>query len=186
MATKSTLDASLVSIDILTVIDTEYIKKKYGPNNNESSPVGIDHSSQFLICTGARSVSGQGTADLSFGANVGDLVSFRGTSIYQNSDDAIIVYAIKKNTSITGNTDVFNRFISNSVTRKGAVQPNTTTDTGLPAVNVAQNFLSLDSKVATSGTEAFLVYIALYTLANDGVTQELYGYYYWDPTITVK
>lgn len=176
--------ASAVNIDILTVIDTEYIKKKYGPNqNSKSNPVGIDHNSQFMICTGARKInSGQGTADLDFTANVGDYVSFRGTSIYQNSDDAVIIYGIKLNTG----DQVFNQFVTNSITREGAVQPDPNSPDGLPAVKVKQSFLSLDSKVSKKGKEAFLVYIALYTLASDGHTQNLYGYYYWDPTIRVQ
>lgn len=181
-------DSSTVTVDILTVIDTEYIKKKYGPNKNDKSkPVGIDHNSQFMICTGAREIiSGQGTADLSFRANVGDYVSFRGTSIYQNSDDAVIIYGIKINPYVQPNDDVFNQFVTNSVTREGAVQPDPKSPDGLPALKVKQNFLSLDSKVAKKGKEAFLVYIALYTLGDDGETQNFYGYYYWDPTITVK
>jgi len=178
--------ASAVTVDILTVVDTEYIKSHYGPNNNDkTNPRGIDHNSQYMICTGARKIiSGQGTADLSFQANVGDYVSFRGTSIYQNSDDAVIVYGIKLNSG----TPVFNQFVTNSVTRNYAAQPdpNSPSYDGLPAIKVKQNFLSLDSKVKQSGTEAFLVFIALYTLADDGQTQNLYGYYYWDPTITVK
>lgn len=171
-------------MDILTVIDTEYIKKNYGPNNNDkSNPRGIDHNSQFMICTGARKInSGQGTADLDFNANVGDYISFRGTSIYQNSDDAIIIYGIKFQSGV----EVFNQFVPNSITREGAVQPDPKSSDGLPALKVKQSFLSLDSKVANKGRESFLVYIALYTLSDDGETQNLYGYYYWDPTITVK
>jgi nematocidal protein AidA len=179
-------NASAVTVDILTVINTEYIKSHYGPNKNDkTNPVGIDHSSQYMICTGARKIiGGQGTADLSFQANVGDYVSFRGTSIYQNSDDAVIVYGIK----LASGTPVFNQFVTNLVTRNYAAQPdpNSPSLDGLPALKVKQNFLSLDSKVKQSGVEAFLVYIALYTLADDGQTQNLYGYYYWDPTITVQ
>ena len=126
--------------------------------------------------------SGQGTADLSFKANVGDLVSFRGTSIEQNSDDSVIVYGIK----YWKGDKVFNRFISNKVVRSGAVQPNNTTDSGLPPVHKSQNFLSLDSIIAKSGTENFYVYIALYTLSSNGNSQEPYGYYYWDPQVTVQ
>jgi len=181
-------NASLISIDILTVIDTEYIKAKYGPNNNSpSNPVPIDHNSQFLICTDTRGIiSGQGTADLNFRANAGDLVSFRGTSIYQNSDDAVIVYGIVKNNNVPKSVDVFNQFVTNIVERNGAVQPNPKQLNGLPAIQVKQSFLSYDSKVARSGMEAFLVNIALYTMDRTGQNQVLYGYYSWDPTITVQ
>ena len=179
--------ASAVSMDILIVIDTEYIKQNFGVSKDKNHPVGISHDHQYMLCTGSRGINGgQGTGDLSFKAIVGDYVSFRGVSIYQNSDDAVIIYAISKfpNTTI----DVFNQFNANSLTRSKAVQPDprSASHDGLPALNVSQSFLSLDTRVASSGTENFMVTFALYTLGDDGQTQNLYGYYTWDPTITVS
>ena len=179
--------STAVSIDILIVIDTEYVKKNCAISKDKNKPAGMDHNSQFMLCTGSRGiVSNQGKADLGFQAKVGDYVSFRGVSIYQNSDDAVIIYAISKfpNTTI----DVFNQFNANSLTRSKAVQPDprSASHDGLPALNVSQSFLSLDTRVASSGTENFMVTFALYTLGDDGQTQNLYGYYTWDPTITVS
>jgi len=178
--------SSSVNVDILVVIDTEYIKANYPhPSQDKTNPTGINHNSQYMICTGAKKIiSGQGTADLSFQANVSDTISFRGTSIYQNSDDAVIVYGIK----YWKGDQVFNQFITNSVVRKYAAQPDPDSPSldGLPAKKVTQSFQSLDSKVRQAGVENFYVYIALYTLASDGQTQNLFGYFYWDPTITVQ
>jgi len=177
--------ASAVSMDILIVIDTEYIKQNFGVSKDKNHPVGISHDHQYMLCTGSRGINGgQGTGDLSFKAIVGDYVSFRGVSIYQNSDDAVIIYAITKFSGV----EVFNQFNANSLTRTKAVQPDpkSISRDGLPALNVPQNFLSLDSRVGASGTEGFMVTFALYTLASDGQTQDLYGYYTWDPTITVS
>ena len=177
--------STAVSIDILIVIDTEYVKKNCAISKDKNKPAGMDHNSQFMLCTGSRGiVSNQGKADLGFQAKVGDYVSFRGVSIYQNSDDAVIIYAITKFSGV----EVFNQFNANSLTRTKAVQPDpkSISRDGLPALNVPQNFLSLDSRVGASGTEGFMVTFALYTLASDGQTQDLYGYYTWDPTITVS
>lgn len=174
--------SSAQQINILVVIDTEYVKAHYGPNTNSNSPAGIDHNSQFMICTGSRGIiSGQGTADLNFKANVGDYVSFTGTSIYNNSDDAVIVYGI----NYWQNAHVFNTFVCDQVTRTKAVVPNPGSINGIPPVQASINFSSLDSKISSAGTENFYVYFALYTLASDGETQQLYGYYYWDPSVTV-
>lgn len=172
------------AVNVFVVIDTEKIKNGgYPVSKDKTKPVGIRHDSQYMLVTGARQViSGQGTADLHFRANVGDTVGFTGSSFYDNSDDAIIVYGIQR----FGGTEVFNRFISNKVTRNRAVEPNSETDDGLPAAQVKLNFHTYDSKVRTSGREDFYVLIALYTLSADGQAQELYGYYYWDPTITVS
>lgn len=179
---SETSRASSAQIDILVVIDTEYIKNNFPKNTDPINAPGINHSSQYMICYSPRGiVSGQGTADLSFRANAGDNVSFRGTSIQQNSDDSVILYGIK----YWQGDRVFNNFTTDIVTRNRAVQPNPDQANGIPPVLTVQNFTSYDSKVARGGTENFYVYIAVYTLAGDGQTQELYGYYYWDPQIVV-
>ncbi|RKP52623.1 inclusion body family protein [Trinickia fusca] len=183
MASDVVLQSSSQNINILVVIDTEFVKKTYGPNQlPKEQPQGISHSNQYMICTGAREIiSGQGSGDLHFRANVGDMVSFAGVSIYENADDAVIVYAIKH---FSGD-DVFNRFQYNHIERTGAAQPNEDTADGLPASHRLQTFATYDSKVKKSGTEGFGVCFALYTLDSNGQKQNLYGYYWWDPTITV-
>lgn len=177
-------DSSAESIDVLIIIDTEYVKDRYPtPSRDPDHPTPIDHNSQFMICNDPRGVvSGQGKADLNFKANPGDFVSFRGTSIYDNSDDAVIIYGIK----YWEGDHVFNQFVPNLVTRKGAVMPDTNTGNGLPAIHGSLNFNSLDSRVKSGGTENFYVFFALYTLADDGESQNLLGYYFWDPTVTVS
>ncbi len=184
MSKKAALAASAQQINILIVIDTEYVKANYPhPSQDPNNPTGINHNSQFMICTGSRgSVTGQGTADLSFQANPGDYVSFAGTSIYDNSDDAVIVYGIK----YWQGDHVFNQFVPDVVKRQKAVMPDPNTTNGLPALQGPVSFSSFDAKVSQAGTENFYVYFALYTLASDGETQNLFGYYYWDPQIRVS
>lgn len=176
--------SSAVSINVLIVIDTAYVKATYPtPSQDPAHPTGINHSSQFMICTGSRApVTGQGSADLGFTANPGDFVSFFGESIYANSDDAVIVYGIE----YWSGDKVFNQFTPDQVQRKGAVVPDVTTSNGLPAVQVTSNFMSLDTRVAAQGKENFYVYFALYTLDGTGEKQKLFGYYYWDPSVTVQ
>ncbi len=178
------VNASMVEINVLAVIDTEYVKKNYpNPSQDASNPTGIDHASEYLLVTGARGdVSGQGTADLSFRANVGDLVAFTGTSIYANSDDAVIVYGI---TYQTGDR-VFNQFVSNLEVRTGAVMPNPDVNNGIPPLNQEITFSNYSSTVKQAGSEHFIVSFALYTLDSSGENQTLYGYYCWDPAITVS
>lgn len=178
------LDASAQSINVLIVIDTEYVKAHYpNPSQDPNNPTGIDHNSQFMICTGSRgTVSGQGTADLTFTANPGDFVSFFGQSVYGNADDAVIIYGI----NYWQGDHVFNPFVVDTVSRTGAAVPNVNTANGLPAAHIPASFISLDSRVKAQGTENFYVFFGLYTLDATGETQNLYGYYYWDPTIKVQ
>jgi nematocidal protein AidA len=187
MALEKGVDsASMVAINVLVVIDTEYVKAHYSKqsNPNWNNPVGIDHNSQYMIANDPRGInSGQGKADLDFNANVGDYVGFAGVSIYQNSDDAVIIYGIEKGSG----DSVFNQFNLNVVTRKKAVipDPDSTNHNGLPPLHGSLNFSTLESKVARSGKEFFLVRFGLYTLDSNGQNQSLYGYFSWDPTIRV-
>lgn len=176
--------ASAVNINVIIVIDTDYVKTHYPyPSRDPDNPTGINHSSQYMICTDPRGIiSGQGTADLNFKANIGDHVSFRGISIDGNSDDAVIVYGV----NLWNGGDVLNQFVLNLKERHRAVVPDPRSLNGLPAKYTDKSFTSLDSKVEKTGAEQFYVYFALYTLAKDGETQQLLGYYYWDPTVTVQ
>ncbi|EEI7343838.1 DNA-directed RNA polymerase subunit beta, partial [Salmonella enterica] len=155
-------NSSMVEINVLCVIDTELVKKKYpAPSQDPTKPTGIVHDSEYMLVTGARGdVRGQGTADLSFRANVGDKVSFTGTSIYANADDAVIVYGIK----FGGGTDVFSHFIPVVLTRDGAVMPDPHTPCGIPPTNQKINFSKYCADVQYAGKENFIVYFALYTL----------------------
>ena len=172
---SKTVASSSEAIDILIVIDTEYVKKNYPtPSQDPLAPTGIDHNSQFMICSDPRGgISGQGTADLNFRANPGDTVWFRGTSIYQNSDDAVIIYAI----TYWKQDHVFNQFTPVLVKRNRAIMPDVNTPNGLPAIQGPVSFTSLNTTVKQSGQEYFLVYFALYTLGTDGQSQNLFGYY---------
>jgi hypothetical protein len=175
--------SSSQQINVLIVIDTDYVKAHYGPNSDPNKPVGIDHNSQFMICTNSRGpVSGQGSADLKFSANPGDNVTFAGVSIYNNSDDAVFIYGIK----YWNGDQVFNTFVTDLVTRQNAVMPNGDTNNGLPATKAALTFSNYSAEVRKQGTENFYVWFALYELGSDGETQNLYGYYYWDPSIKVN
>jgi hypothetical protein len=169
-------------INVLIVIDTDYVRANYPtPSQDPTQPTAIDHNSEFMICTGSRAaVTGQGTADLQFTANPGDVVRFYGQSIYGNAEDAVILYGIAYQTG----GQVFNPFTTGAITRSGAAVP--TIPNGVPATNLAANFISLDSMVATQGTEHFIVYFGLYVLDGTGENQTLFGYYCWDPSIVVQ
>ena len=176
-------ESTLESIYVNIVVDTKYLKEQYpNPSKDYHHPTGINHNSQFMVVDNKHLVEKQGTADLVFKANSGDLVSFTGTSIEANSSDAVIVYGIK----YWQGDKVFNDFFYyNRKTLEKAVMPSPNGN-GLPPSQARISFMSLDSRVANSGTEHFYVYIAVYEQSQSNSEQILYGYFYWDPSITVK
>ncbi|MCJ7934270.1 MAG: inclusion body family protein [Chryseobacterium sp.] len=188
MDSNTQFNVSNQDIDVMVVIDTDYVinymantpNKK--PSTDMTKPVGIDHNSQYMIVSSTNVVTGQASADLNFKAKNGDTVRFRGTSIYQNSDDAIIIYGVKNYSG----TDVFhdNPIDYVSVERKQAAVPDHKQPNGLPALAADLTFSSLDATVGVTGTGSYYIYFALYTL-DTGNKQTLYSYCYWDPTITV-
>lgn len=175
-------------IDILVVIDTEAIKQYcvqngITPSTTPSSPTQLGHGNNFLLCTGASNIQNQGTGDLTFTAGPGDIVNFRASSIYANSDDAVILYGIQP----TGSTNVFNNFQYERITRTGAVMPNPATSNGIPAAQGTITFNSYTAQVAQSGTELFWVQYGLYIVdPQNKENQILFGYFAWDPTIIVQ
>ncbi|EJE2970203.1 hypothetical protein M4F23_000817 [Salmonella enterica] len=55
----------------------------------------------------------------------------------------------------------------------------------MPPLNKPVSFSKYSADIRNSGKENFIVCFALYTLDADGESQKLFGYYCWDPAITV-
>ena len=182
-------------IEITIVIDTNYVIKYCEDNNvdltkySQENPYPIDHNSEYMVCTGSRGIiSGQGTADLVFKAHVEDTVSFRAVSASDNQDNEEVFYNVLKNPNpnITPNDDVFDAFQYTPVTRTGAAVPNPALNSnGLPEKHHSVTFYSYKATVGQPGTEAFMINFALFRLDDSGNNQTIYGYFQWDPTITV-
>ncbi|WP_428231417.1 AidA/PixA family protein [Flavobacterium sp.] len=174
--------ASSETIDVLIVINAEYIKKNYPRNTDPNNAQKIDHNNHYLISHNPREiVLGQGTADLGIKAKLGDIFYLRTTTIHQNNDDfAVIVYKIEHG---NGNT-IFTPF-QWDFSYTNAVQFNIDTYRPLPPLFKRQYFANYNAKIKSEGTENVFIYLALYVLSNNGESHELYGYYYWDPQFKV-
>jgi hypothetical protein len=167
------------TINILITIDTDAVKKNY-PNasKNQASPTGIAHNLGYMVSTGTAINSGQGTGDLSIKALVGDTVRAFATSGSDNFEDAVLLFGMPR----YAQDQVFGPFNYQNFT-KSTVVPNSLTNV-LPAKITEETFWFYQASVAMKGTEQYKVQFALYTRNDDG-QPVLYGYYEWDPTITV-
>lgn len=182
---KTSQKSSATTVNVMTVIDTDYIKDNYGPNTSKDAPTGIKHVSQKMSCSYKNLIDNSDPGSIVFSANVGDTVSFWATTLSNNSDDAVLLYDVQ----LSGGKNVFNpTFEINEEIISGAVIPdiNSSTHDGQPAIPQQLNFYSYDAKVKNQGTEDFQIYFALYTLDEIRENQTLYGYFVWDPRIEVK
>ncbi len=168
------------TINILITIDTDAVEKKYpNPSKKQNSPTGIAHNMGYMVATGTTVNSGQGTGDLSIKALVGDTVRAFALSGSNNFEDSVLLYGMPRYSG----TEVFGPFNYQNFT-KSAVFPQSTS-TPLPARIQNQEFWFYQASVSKSGTEGYKVEFAMYKRDQNSGKPVLFGYFAWDPQITV-
>jgi len=170
-------------INVLITIDTDrVIKDNPSPSKDSGSPISIPHDGYgFMVASGTTVNSGQGSGTLNFNAIEGDVVRVFAVSGSGNFEDGVLLYGMPKfqgdQVMSTFNYAVFHD--------KSTIVPAGTT-AALPAVNGQETFWFFEANVdEPKGTEQYQVQFGLYT--RDAVKGDpvLYGYFQWDPTITV-
>ncbi|MFA6978019.1 MAG: inclusion body family protein [Ignavibacteriaceae bacterium] len=175
----SKLEGTNVITNIQIVIDTDKVIKDIpNPSKDQNHPSGLSHDYQYMVVSGNQKINGQGTADLNFLAFPGDVVRMSMTSEYSNLDNPVLIYKIAK----FGGDDVFSDFNAESITTK-TVEPGSSNV--LPPAIVERKFWYYQANVENKGTENYQVWFAMYQRVRGG-DPVLFGYFYWDPTITVN
>ncbi|WP_337967439.1 AidA/PixA family protein [uncultured Flavobacterium sp.] len=171
------------TIDVLFVINAEYIKKNYPRNTDPNKAQKVDHNSNHLIVYNPREiVSVQGTADLSLKTKIADDFCFRATTIQQNCEESkVLMYKVEH-----GGGDIIFTPFGQYYSKIKAAHPNTDSNNYLPPVFKEENSGYYGNKIRYEGTEDVFVYFALYILNDRFDSHELYGYYYWDPKFTIE
>ncbi|HEY0612264.1 MAG TPA: inclusion body family protein [Chitinophaga sp.] len=175
-------NCKIYPINILSVIDTDYILQNYPAGQDPDNPVQVDSQAARMICANARgAVSGEGSTDLAFKARKGDYVFFRGMSMSANSDAAIIIYNVQEE----DHHNIFSAFSVDEASVEEAAEPNPEYVNGIPAAYRTADFSAIRSKVKRHGTATLTVQFGLYVL-EQGQTQALYGYFQWNAKIKVE
>ncbi|PWK78338.1 inclusion body protein [Mucilaginibacter oryzae] len=174
------LSSSQEIINIQIVIDTDAITNDYpNPSQDPNNPTGLPHTYMYMVATRGNTIGGSGGADLNVKADVGDVIRWYAVSEYGNFDSSVVIYKLAwyaQDVVFDGETfNVYNR--TGILPAKG---------TAIPVGYSVQNFWFNQATVVAKGTEQYNVQFALY-VRQRGVDQPvLFGYYYWDPTITVQ
>jgi len=168
------------TINILIAMDTDRVKKDYKtPSKDSNKPTGIGHNYGYMIASGTTVISGQGTGDLNFNALVGDTIRAFAVSGSDNFEDAVLLYGMPRFQGDQVTSAFFYQdFVKSTVVANGPSSP-------LPAKIVDEQFWFFQASVVKKGTESYKVQFGLW--ARDETTGQpvLYGYFEWDPTITV-
>lgn len=161
--------------DILTVFDTEGIRKRYPePSKNANIPTYVDHSLIFMVTDADNVVKGQGGAELNVKAVVGDTLRWREANISLGFEDTALFYrflATAGGNLISTPTPL--------LAEADLPVPNPL-DPLHPKVQKVQNHF-WNSVVLAKGAVTYRFYFML--VNRDG---SIHGYYQWDPYITIS
>ncbi|GAB4088875.1 inclusion body family protein [Hydrogenophaga soli] len=149
------------------------------PSQDPSHPTQVDARGVFMFCSGEHEVTKDPVTDLScITVGAGRQMVLRAVSGSNNADDAVIVYAVRTRSS--ADNLVATPFNPVVVTLDAAVQPDPDSpDGGIPPLAVEMNFSSLNSSAVVMAPRLLTADFGLYTLAPDGHSQQLHGYFRW-------
>lgn len=178
---KALLDnASSKIVNVMVVIDADSVVKDF-PNRSQNvdSPTAINNTKYFyMVACADNTLSGAGTGSLHIKANVGDIIRWNGISETANFDSSILIYTLKR----LGGQEVFvtpDFYAFN----KRSMKP--TQKSVFPVVlNNPQDYWFNQASIVATGTESYTLHFALYHRPN-GSDPVLYGYFKYDPQITV-
>lgn len=137
-----------------------------------------------MVAANAEGVKYQGKGTLHFEASVGDLVRVFGLSGSGNFDDGVLVHQLKR---VRG-TEVFGTWRSSGPFQRKVVVPYSEgrplPPSGKSPRTEEHHFWLFSADIRRTGEESYNLHFALYERKHHGL--ELYGYFYWDPTIKVR
>ncbi|WP_052180760.1 inclusion body family protein [Alistipes sp. ZOR0009] len=175
------LNSSLNTVFINMIIDTDsIINDKKTPSQDPNNPTWIEHNYAYMVATRSQTVVGSGTGDLEIKAQVGEPIHWSAVSESNNFDNSVILYKIKY---LNGDHVFDDDYVRNIIDTKMSAMP--TPKTFVPATYTNQSFWSTEARIDNPGHEAYSCHFGLYKRDGDG-NQSLYGYFAWDPSITVK
>uniref|UniRef100_A0A8D8XJE4 Inclusion body protein n=1 Tax=Cacopsylla melanoneura TaxID=428564 RepID=A0A8D8XJE4_9HEMI len=175
----ATPDGAYKVRNILVVIDTDRLEADYKDAHRSldpEKPTPLEHKYAFMITNNDNVVSGQATADLHIKGLVGDTVKWFGTSETNNFDIQVIVYNIKHDKS-----DILSE-VRQEVYGKKYTYPKSKDMADID--HIYFKTFKLDASLKEVGSVDYHVCFAVYTTVNSNERQ-LFGYFEWDPKITV-
>ncbi|MCH4997677.1 inclusion body family protein [Pectobacterium carotovorum] len=184
MSNINQLNSSNNVINVIVIIDTDRIINDpsiKSVSKDQAHPTPIGHQYSYMVAPSQSAISGEGTGDLNIRANRDDVIRWTGISESANSDSSVLIYGLPRYAGDTVFTQV--EFVNSG--RLEAEPAPTNNTSPFPVTFTEQKHWYTQATITKLGTEQYQVQFALYYRPHGG-NQELYGYFQWDPTITVK
>ncbi|KFX01213.1 inclusion body family protein [Pectobacterium versatile] len=184
MSNINQLNSSNNVINVIVIIDTDRIINDpsiKSVSKDQAHPTPIGHQYSYMVAPSQSAISGEGTGDLNIRANRDDVIRWTGISESANSDSSVLIYGLPRYAGDTVFTQV--EFVNSG--RLEAEPAPTNNTSPFPVTFTEQKHWYTQATITKLGTEQYQVQFALYHRPHGG-NQELYGYFQWDPTITVK
>ena len=184
MSNTNELNSTNNVINVIVIIDTDRVMNDFpfsAASKDQAHPTPIGHQYSYMVAPNQSVISGEGTGDLNIKANRDDVIRWTGLSESANSDSSVLIYGLPRYAGDTVFTGV--EFVNSG---RLEAEPRETNNTSpLPVTFTEQKHWYAQATISQLGTEHYQVQFALYYRPHGG-NQELYGYFQWDPTITVK
>lgn len=167
-------------IEIMIVIDTDRLTDDFRDktvSRNPDRPTPINHNYAFMMTNNKNVISGQATADLHISAVPGDFINWHGVSESNNFDNQIIVYGIKHRSDSLSDVTLGTRKKENVFPRNNNIRQ---------LEGVKTNNYVIFVSVRESGIVNYEVKFGVYTTNRGNGRRELFGYFTWDPVITIQ
>jgi nematocidal protein AidA len=175
----SNLSSSNNVINVAVIIDAQsIIDQVSNPSQDPKNPTGLNHTFMYMVATRGNTMVGSGTADLVISANVGDVIRWSAESDSSNFDASTLIYGLPQ----YGGDTVFSNPTFKMFTRT-SMQP--VNNTIFPVVFVPQKYWFMQADIEATGSEQYGIQFAIYNRPSGGA-QQLYGYFWWDPTLTIN
>ncbi|KAI5702304.1 hypothetical protein M8J76_015776 [Diaphorina citri] len=172
------LHGSSIIIQISTVIDTDLLRDDYASkprSRSPDTPTPISNEYIYMITTRSNVVSGQATAELHIKAIVGDTIKWVGAN-EANTGHLIVLYDLRHSSEQIGQ-------ITKDILTKDLVYPmgNDIWETNTTSYNI----FTMAANVRSKGEVSYKLSFVMFEYSRDAGRYEPWGYFTWDPKITI-
>lgn len=177
---QNVLASSAETVNIMVVIDTYSLIQDFqnkAVSKNSKSPTVIDLQYAYMIASQSYIMSGQASANLHVKCYPQDSIEWFGSSESNDFNNEVIVYHIEHSSKCL------------SLPQVVLIEDSKVIPADFENINnvtyVLEHYIGLQVTVQKAGAVDYKVFFGLYVRTHAEENQTLFGYFEWDPKITI-